>query len=60
MYLVDCVWGSWTSYGQCKSYTETTSRTRNKTVVEKNGGHCSGSSTESKPCSGMGLHTVDP
>ena len=55
MNLVECVWGSWTSYGQCNSDTGTQSRTRVKTAVEF-GGRCSGSSTESKTCSGMGLH----
>ena len=57
MYVVDCVWGSWTSYhGQCNSNSGTKTRTRTKTVVEKNRGHCSGSSTESIFCNGMGLH----
>ena len=53
-HVVDCVWGSWTNYGECNSNTK--SRTRTKTVVEKNGGQCSGSSTESKACSGMESH----
>ena len=56
MYVVDCVWGSWTSYGPCNPETGTQSRTRTKTIVEENGGQCSGSSTESKTCSGMELH----
>jgi len=48
---VDCVWGSWTSYEQCNPETGTQTRTRTKTIVEDNGGKCSGASTESKTCS---------
>ena len=51
--LVNCKWSSWSSYSTCSKSCGsggTQSRTRSKTQVEKYGGHCSGSTSDSKSC----------
>ena len=50
--LVDCAWGNWSSYGQCNSTFGKQSRSRSKTVEEKNNGTCLGSSSEMRSCRG--------
>merc|ERR1711935_381717 len=50
---VNCNWSSWSDYSSCpKSCGSggTQSRTRSKTQVEKYGGSCSGSASDSKSC----------
>jgi len=52
-YPVNCVWGSWSGWGQCSKTCGSggkETRTRSKTVVEANGGTCSGSSTQQRSC----------
>jgi len=58
IFLVNCVWGSWTSYDSCNSYSGKQSRSRSKTIVEKNGGSCSGSSSDIRSCAGKTLTIV--
>ena len=50
--LVDCVWGNWSSYGQCNSTSGKQSRSRSKTIVERNGGTCLDPSSETIDCEG--------
>merc|ERR1712008_608801 len=50
----NCVWGSWTSWSSCsKSCGDTgeETRSRTKTTTERNGGTCSGTGSDSRPCS---------
>ena len=46
--LVDCVWGGWSSYGQCNSCQQYRSRT--VVISAKNNGTCNGLGRESKSC----------
>jgi hypothetical protein len=48
---VNCEWGAWSEWSSCKQAGSNwiLERSRVKAVVEKNGGSCSGSATESKP-----------
>ena len=57
-FLVNCVWGSWSSYGSCNANTGKQSRSRSKSIVEKNGGSCSGSSSDIRSCAGKTLTIV--
>ena len=57
-FLVNCVWGSWSRYESCNSNTGKQSRSRSKTIVEKNGGSCSGSSSDIRSCAGKTLTIV--
>ena len=53
IFSVNCVWGAWSGWGQCSKTCGTggkETRTRSKTVVEANGGTCSGESTRTKSC----------
>ena len=54
-FLVNCVWGNWSSYGFCNPNSGKQSRSRSKTIVEKNGGSCSGSSIDIRSCAGKTL-----
>eukprot|EP01128_Nolandella_sp_AFSM9_P004201 TRINITY_DN1848_c0_g1_i1.p1 TRINITY_DN1848_c0_g1~~TRINITY_DN1848_c0_g1_i1.p1 ORF type:complete len:516 (+),score=77.39 TRINITY_DN1848_c0_g1_i1:195-1742(+) len=49
---IDCEWGAWTSYGTCTANCGggTQARTRSKTIVEANGGTCSGAASETQNC----------
>ena len=44
----DCVWGSWSSYGQCNSCKQY--RSRAKVVAEKCGGSCNGAVSDYRSC----------
>ena len=46
--LVDCVWGGWSSYGQCNLCQQYRSRT--VVISAKNNGTCNGLGRESKSC----------
>merc|ERR1712046_162209 len=53
---IDCRWGSWSLYSSCSRSCGggTQRRTRSKTVNERNGGLCSGQSSETIDCNKNG------
>jgi len=53
---VNCEWGAWGTYSKCSKSCGggTKSRSRSKSVVESNGGSCSGFPTETKNCNTQG------
>ena len=48
----DCVWGPWSTWSFCSKLcgVGTNTRSRKKIKIEQNGGTCSGSGKDSKPC----------
>ena len=48
----DCVWGDWSTWSSCSKLCGmgTNTRIRKKIEIERNGGNCTGSGTESKTC----------
>jgi hypothetical protein len=48
----DCVWGHWSTWSSCSKLcgVGTNTRSRKKIEIEQNGGNCSGSGRDSKPC----------
>ena len=55
-FLVNCEWEAWGTYSKCSKSCGggTQSRSRSKSVVESNGGSCSGFPTETKNCNTQG------
>ena len=51
-FLVNCQWGEWNQYSTCSKScgNGTQTRSRSKSVIEKYGGKCDGSSTQTISC----------
>ena len=51
-FSVNCQWGEWSQYSKCSEIcgVGTQTRSRSKSVVEKYGGKCDGSSNQTTAC----------